>query len=70
MEGGEDEGANYFITEYLDGERFDTWLARCNPLPPWLALQTISQIIEGLCVLAPHPRLLAGVEAFSTAGFP
>ena len=62
MEGGEDEGANYFITEYLDGERFDTWLARCNPLPAWLALQTISQIIEGLCVLAPHPRLLAGVE--------
>lgn len=62
IEGGEDEGANFFITEFLDGERFDTWLARCNPLPPWLALQTISQIIEGLCVLAPHPRLLAGVE--------
>lgn len=62
LEGGEDEGANYFVTEFLDGERFDTWLARCNPLPPWLALQTISQIIEGLCVLAPHPKLLAGVE--------
>jgi len=62
IEGGEDEGANFFITEFLDGERFDTWLARCNPLPPWLALQTIGQIVEGLCVLAPHPRLLAGVE--------
>lgn len=66
LEGGEDEGANYFITEFLDGERFDTWLARCNPLPPWLALQTVSQIIEGLCVLAPHPRLLAGVELLNS----
>jgi len=62
LEGGEDDGAHYFVTEFLDGERFDTWLARCNPLPPWLALQTISQVVEGLCALAPHPRLLAGVE--------
>ncbi len=62
IEGGEDEGAHYFTTDFLDGERFDTWLARCNPLPPWLALHTLSQIIEGLCALAPHPRLLAGVE--------
>ncbi len=62
MEGGEDEGAHYYTTDFLDGERFDTWLARCNPLPPWLALHTLSQIIEGLCALAPHPRLLAGVE--------
>jgi hypothetical protein len=62
IEGGEDEGAHFFVTEFLDGERFDTWLARCNPLPPWLALQTVSQVVDGLCALAPHPRLLAGVE--------
>lgn len=62
IEGGDDDGTHYYITEFLDGERFDTWLARCNPLPPWLALQTIGQVVEGLCALSAHPRLLAGVE--------
>ncbi len=62
MEGGEDDGAHFFVTEFLDGERFDTWLPRCNPLPPWLALHLLGQMVEGLCVLAPHPRLLGGVE--------
>jgi hypothetical protein len=62
IEGGEDDGAHYYVTEFLDGERFDTWLARCNPLPPWLALQVLGQIVDGICVLASHPRLLAGVE--------
>lgn len=62
MEGGEDDGAHFFVTEFLDGERFDTWLARCNPLPPWLALHVLGQVVEGLYVLAPHPRLLGGVE--------
>ncbi len=62
LEGGEDDGAHYYVTEFLDGERFDTWLARCNPLPPWLALQVVAQVVEGLCALAAHPRLLAGIE--------
>ena len=62
VEGGEDEGANYHVTDFLDGERLDTWLARCNPLPPWLALAVTRQVVEGLCALAPQPRLLAGVE--------
>ncbi len=64
IEGGEDEGANYHVSEYLDGERLDTWLARCHPLPPWLALLVICQVVEGLATLASHPRLLAGVEVF------
>ena len=62
IEGGEDDGAHFYVTEFLDGERFDTWLARCNPLPPWLALHCLSQMVEGLSALAAHPRLLAGVE--------
>jgi hypothetical protein len=66
LEGGEDEGAHFFVTEFLDGERFDTWLARCNPLPPWLALLVLAQVVEGLCVLAPHPRLLGGVELLNS----
>jgi len=62
IEGGDDDDTHYYVTEFLDGERFDTWLARCSPLPPWLALQTIGQVVEGLCALSAHPRLLAGVE--------
>ncbi len=64
LEGGEDEGANYHISEFLDGERLDSWLARCPPLPPWLALLVIQQLTEGLAALSSHPRLLAGVEVF------
>ena len=64
VEGGEDEGSNYYITSFLDGERLDTWLARNHPLPPWLALIVVSQLVEGLVSLAGHPGLLAGVEVF------
>ena len=64
IEGGEDEGSNYHITSFLDGERLDSWLARSQPLPPWLALLVIRQLVEGLATLASHPRLLAGVEVF------
>lgn len=65
LEGGEDEGANYYVTEFLDGERLDTWLARCNPLPPWLALQLAAHLVDGLTVLAQHPTLLGGVDLFN-----
>jgi hypothetical protein len=64
IEGGEDEGSNYHISEFLDGERLDSWLARCQPLPPWLALLVTRQLVEGLAALASHPRLLAGVDIF------
>ncbi|MES2708130.1 MAG: hypothetical protein V4726_16170 [Verrucomicrobiota bacterium] len=64
IEGGEDDGANYHITDFLDGERLDSWLKRLAPLPPWLALTVLLQVVEGLAVLASHPRLLAGVEVF------
>ena len=61
-DGGQDEGANYFVSAYLDGERLDRWLARSPLLPPWLALLLIRQLIEGLAALASQPLLLAGVE--------
>ena len=64
IEGGEDEGSNYHITSFLDGERLDSWLARSPPLPPWLALLIIRQLVAGLAALANHPQLLAGVEVF------
>lgn len=64
IEGGEDDGANYHITDFLDGERLDSWLRRLVPLPSRLALTVLLQLVEGLAALASHPRLLAGVEVF------
>ena len=34
---GEDDGTLFYVTEFVDGETLDNYLARCNPLPPWLA---------------------------------
>lgn len=64
IEGGEDDGANFHVTDFLDGERLDSWLARVGPVPSWLALLVLRQLVEGLAALAGHPRLLAGVEVF------
>ena len=63
---GEDEGANYYVTEFVDGERLDTYLARCNPLPTRLALMILSQSTQGLQPLAQQPSLLAGVNLFNS----
>ncbi len=64
---GEDEEAKYAVTEFIDGERLDTWLARCNPLPPWLALQIMLQVADGLEALSQQPRLLCNLEIFNSA---
>jgi hypothetical protein len=66
LDSGEDEGANYFVTEFIDGERLDTFLARCNPLPPWLALQVLGNLVDGLQPLSQHPVLLAGTDLFNS----
>ncbi len=62
LDGGEDEGANYFVSAFLDGERLDSWLARCPLIPPWLALLLIRQLLQALAALAHHPSLLSGVH--------
>ncbi|MBP7949492.1 MAG: protein kinase [Verrucomicrobiales bacterium] len=67
LDSGEDEGASYYVTEFVDGERLDTYLARCNPLPVWLSLQILGQIAEGAQALAAHPRLLAGADIFNSS---
>ena len=38
-EADEDEGVIFYLTEFIDGEMLDTYLARCNPLPAWLAVE-------------------------------
>lgn len=66
LDGGEDEGASYYVTEFVDGERLDTYLARCNPLPPSLALHLADQIAQGLRHIASETILLAGVNLFNS----
>jgi len=61
-EGGEDDGASFYVTDLLEGERLEPWLLRQGTLPPWLALQFLSQIASALCAVAPHAELLAGVN--------
>lgn len=62
LEGGQEDGALFYIADYQDGERLRSWLDRCAPLPPWLALQLTLQAAHGLRRLAEHPPMLAGVE--------
>jgi hypothetical protein len=66
LDSGEDEGANYYVTEFVDGERLDSYLARCNPLPPWLALEILAQLTDGMVPLAQQPALLAGLNLFNS----
>ncbi len=66
LDSGEDEGANYYVTEFVDGERLDSYLARCNPLPPWLALELLAQLTNGLVPVAQQPALLAGLNLFNS----
>jgi len=61
-EGGEDDGASFYVTDLLEGERLEPWLLRQGTLPPSLALQLLSQIASALCAVAPHADLLAGVN--------
>jgi hypothetical protein len=61
-EGGEDDGASFYVTDLLEGERLEPWLLRQGTLPPWLALQFLSQVASALCAAAPHAELLAGVN--------
>ncbi|MGI8604943.1 MAG: protein kinase [Verrucomicrobiales bacterium] len=61
---GDDEGTLFFITEFIDGESLDSYLARCNPLPAWLALEIARQLTEGLLAVRGE-GLLARVDLFN-----
>ncbi len=58
VEAGVDEGALYFVTEFIDGEELGPYLARCQPLPAWLALEIARQLVAGLLAVRPWPALL------------
>lgn len=66
LDSGEDEGANYYVTEFVDGERLETYLARTSPIPPWLALTIAGQITDGLQPLANQAVLLAGTDIYNS----
>jgi hypothetical protein len=62
IEAGEDEGALFCVTEYVDGEPLDTYLARCAPVPAWWAVEIARQLTLGLQTLRPFPDLLIQVQ--------
>jgi hypothetical protein len=62
IESGEDEGSLFCVTEYVDGEPLDTYLARCAPLPAWWAVEIARQLTLGLLAVRPSPDLLIHVQ--------
>ncbi|MFN0130603.1 MAG: hypothetical protein ACKV19_28410 [Verrucomicrobiales bacterium] len=65
LEAGEDEGALFYVTEFIDGEILDGYLARCKPLPAWWAVELTRQLTKGLLALRATPALLARVQVFN-----
>lgn len=57
-EAGIDEGALFYVTEFVDGEELGSYLERCHPLPPWLALELARQLTAGVRAIQPWPALL------------
>jgi len=65
LEAGEDEGALFYVSEFVDGETLDGYLARCTPLPGWWAVEIARQLTLGLLALRSAPSLLARVQVFN-----
>ena len=62
IEAGEDEGALFCVTECVDGEPLDTYLARCAPVPAWWAVEIARQLTLGLLAVRSFPDLLIQVQ--------
>ena len=65
LEVGEDEGALFYVSEFVDGETLDVYLARCTPLPPWWAVEIARQLTLGLLAVRAAPALLARAQVFN-----
>jgi hypothetical protein len=65
LEAGEDEGALFYVSEYIDGESLDRYLARLTPLPAWWAVEIARQLTMGLVSLRAQPALLSRVQIFN-----
>lgn len=59
LEAGEDEGALFYVSEFIDGEPLDAYFDRCAPVPPWWAMVIARQLTGGLLALRDTPDLLA-----------
>lgn len=49
-EAGEHEGICYLIQEWIEGDSLETYLTRKTPLPPDVAQQLISDLLDGIIV--------------------
>jgi len=62
LEAGEDEGALFYVSAFIDGEPLEGYLARCAPVPPWWAIEIARQLTHGLLAVRDTPDLLARVR--------
>jgi len=65
LEAGEDEGALFYVSEFVDGETLDGYLARCTPVPAWWGVEIARQLTLGLLALRASPALLARAQVFN-----
>ena len=49
-EAGEHEGICYLIQEWIEGDSLETYLSRKNSLPPDVAQQLLSDLLDGIIV--------------------
>lgn len=61
---GEDDGANFFVCEFVDGEELGAYLNRCGPLPTELTLRIMRDAARGLLACSNAVPVLAGLDLF------
>ncbi|MGK0186264.1 MAG: hypothetical protein ACI9R3_002047 [Verrucomicrobiales bacterium] len=62
FEFGEDEGASFFVSEFVDGELLESYIERCAPLPETLALQLVLSAARGMFACSRSLPVLAGMD--------
>ena len=58
---GEDE-APYYVSQFIDGEPIDLYLARCGELPQELLIRILRGAARGLVACLDQPAVLAGLD--------
>ena len=59
---GEDEGASYYVSEFVDGEELESYLSRCGELPAGLVARLLRDAAKGLAACADCTPVLAGLD--------
>jgi hypothetical protein len=62
VDGGVDDESLYYVVDFLDGEALADYLQRTHPVPPWLALQLVRDLLHAANALMGEPALVREVD--------